>query len=216
MMASKKITISDYDQQRLHELMAQSRRIDLRGNKYLRDLQRELDRAEVLPAEQVPDNVITMESTARLLDLHSQREMEFTLVFPDDANPDENKISVLAPIGSAMIGYREGDEFEWETPGGMRLLRVVKVTQAKSEPDPNSVADSAREMEEQPYPERRYPTYSDELANSDEVSSTAEEGRDDRLGNAEEWERNRPLVNPRSDDESPKFTDIPGGPTSKD
>jgi regulator of nucleoside diphosphate kinase len=215
-MADKKITISEFDHQRLQEMMAQGRRINFRANKHLRDLQMELDRAEVLPADQVPQSVITMESTARLLDLDTERETEFTLVFPDDADPDENKISVLAPIGVAMLGYREGDEFNWETPEGIRRLRVVKVVNQASSPDPNSVADSARDMEYQPYPERRYPTYSDELANSDEVESTAPEGRDDRLGDADNWERNRPLVNPRADDESPSFTDIPGYPKDKE
>lgn len=215
-MAAKKIIVSDFDHQRLQEMMAQGRRINFRANKHLRDLQMELTRAEVLPADQVPQDVITMESTARLLDLDTERETEFTLVFPDDADPDENKISVLAPIGVAMLGYREGDEFDWETPEGNRRLRVVKVVNQASSPDPNSVADATRSMEDQPYPERRYPTYSDELANSDEVESTAPEGRDDRLGDAENWERNRPLVNPRADDESPSFTDIPGYPKDKE
>jgi regulator of nucleoside diphosphate kinase len=215
-MSPKKITISDNDHRRLQEIMAHSRRINFRTNRYLRDLQMELTRAEVLPARQVPPDVITMESTARLMDLDTERETEFTLVYPDDANPDENKISVLAPIGCAMLGYREGDEFEWETPEGNRRLRVVKVLNQPVESDPNSVADTARTMEEQPYPERRYPMYSDELADSEEVDSTAPEGRDDRLGDVDEWERSRPRVNPRADDESPSFTDIPGGPKSEE
>jgi regulator of nucleoside diphosphate kinase len=215
-MAQKTITISENDYKRLQELMAQGRRINFRANRYLRDLQRELSRAQILPADQVPSNVITMDSTARLMDLDTERETEFTLVFPDDADPDQNKISVLAPIGCAMLGYREGDEFEWETPDGNRRLRVVKVLNQPQETDPNAVADAAGTMEEQPYPERRYPTYSDELADSEEVGSTAPEGRDDRLGDdVEKWERNRPRVNPRSDDESPSFTDIPGGPPDK-
>jgi regulator of nucleoside diphosphate kinase len=215
-MAQKTITISENDYKRLQELMAQGRRINFRANRYLRDLQRELSRAQILPADQVPQDVITMDSTARLMDLDTERETEFTLVFPDDADPDQNKISVLAPIGCAMLGYRESDEFEWETPEGNRRLRVVKVINQPAEFDPNSVADSARTMEEQPYPERRYPTYSDELADSEEVDSTSPEGRDDRLGDdVEEWDRNRPRVNPRSDDESPSFTDIPGGPPDK-
>jgi regulator of nucleoside diphosphate kinase len=126
-MALKKITISEFDHQRLQEIMAQGRRINLRANRYICEICKwSWIAAEVLPADQVPD-VITMESTARLMDLDTERETEFTLVFPDDADPDENKISVLAPIGCAMLGYREGDEFEWETPQGNRRLRVVKV-----------------------------------------------------------------------------------------
>jgi len=71
--------------------------------------------------------VITMNSQALLLDVEENEEMLYTLVFPEDADPVEGKISVLAPIGTAMLGYREGDEFEWETPGGRRKIRVQKI-----------------------------------------------------------------------------------------
>jgi regulator of nucleoside diphosphate kinase len=68
-----------------------------------------------------------MNSRAELLDLETGERMEFTLVCPADANIEEGKISVLAPLGAAMIGYRVGDEFEWSVPYGERRFRVTAV-----------------------------------------------------------------------------------------
>ncbi|HYJ07251.1 MAG TPA: GreA/GreB family elongation factor, partial [Chthoniobacterales bacterium] len=69
----------------------------------------------------------TMNSRAELLDLETGERMEFTLVFPMDANIEAGKISVLAPLGTAMLGSRVGDEFEWIVPYGLRRLKVVAV-----------------------------------------------------------------------------------------
>jgi regulator of nucleoside diphosphate kinase len=68
-----------------------------------------------------------MNSKARLLDLDDQEEVTYTLVFPENASLEHNRISVIAPIGTAMLGQREGDEFEWEVPAGRTRLKVVKV-----------------------------------------------------------------------------------------
>jgi regulator of nucleoside diphosphate kinase len=88
-----------------------------------------LDRAKIVDADKIPAGVITMYSTAHLLDETSGEEMALTLVYPDEADLLEDKISVLAPVGSAMLGYREGDSFSWESPTGPRALRVLKVHQ---------------------------------------------------------------------------------------
>jgi regulator of nucleoside diphosphate kinase len=53
--------------------------------------------------------------------------MTYTLVFPRDANVDEGRISILAPLGTAILGYRVGEEFEWDVPSGKRRLRIAKV-----------------------------------------------------------------------------------------
>ena len=90
-------------------------------------LQSELDHARVVEPEEIPGDVITMNSKARLRDLDDQEEMTFTLVFPEHASIDHDRISVVAPIGTAMLGQREGDEFEWEVPAGRVRLKVIKV-----------------------------------------------------------------------------------------
>jgi regulator of nucleoside diphosphate kinase len=71
--------------------------------------------------------VITMRSKARLLDIDSGKEVVYSLVFPNEADLEKGKISVLAPIGTAMIGYKVGDIIEWEVPAGLRRLRVEEV-----------------------------------------------------------------------------------------
>jgi regulator of nucleoside diphosphate kinase len=90
-------------------------------------LRSELERAEIVVPDEVPPDVITMNSRAQLLDLDTNERMEFTLVFPAEADIEEGKISILAPLGTAMLGYRVGDEFEWAVPYGYRRLRVTRI-----------------------------------------------------------------------------------------
>ena len=83
--------------------------------------------AEIVAPDAVPPDVITMNSRAKLLDLDTGERMEFTIVFPDEADFAAGKISVLAPIGTGMLGYRVGDSFERRVPYGLRRLKVMDV-----------------------------------------------------------------------------------------
>jgi regulator of nucleoside diphosphate kinase len=93
----------------------------------LRMLQRELERAHVLSPKEVPPDVVTMNSKVRVREVGADEVTTYTLVFPDQANIDLNRISVIAPIGTAMLGRRLGDEFEWQVPAGPVRLRVEEV-----------------------------------------------------------------------------------------
>lgn len=97
-------------------------------NDSLQRLCRELARAVVLEPALIPTTVVGMNSRVRLQDLDSGEVEEYTLVAPDRADADQRRISLLAPIGAALIGYREGDELEWPTPGGVRRLRLLHVS----------------------------------------------------------------------------------------
>jgi regulator of nucleoside diphosphate kinase len=90
-------------------------------------LEEEFDRAEVVEPKDIPPDVITMRSTVRLNDLSTGEEMVYWLAFPTEANCDEGRISILAPVGTAMLGYRGGDVIEWEVPSGVRRLKVGKI-----------------------------------------------------------------------------------------
>ena len=94
---------------------------------YLDALQTELDRAVLVEPVEIPPDVITMNSTVSLIDIGSSEEEVFTLVFPTDGDADAGKISVMAPLGTAMLGYRVGDVFEWDVPMGRKRWRVAKV-----------------------------------------------------------------------------------------
>jgi len=68
-----------------------------------------------------------MNSKVRLRDVGRQEEMVYWLVFPGNADPDQNKISILAPIGTALLGYRVGDIIEWKVPAGVTKLKVEEI-----------------------------------------------------------------------------------------
>ena len=126
-MEQRTIHITENDLRRLKEFIQDARRVKLRKNEDLDHLEAELARARVVAAEDVPADVITMNSTVQLLDVDAHEEMTYTLVFPKDAEMSQGKISVLAPIGTAMLGYRVGDTFTWKVPQGLRRFEVKKV-----------------------------------------------------------------------------------------
>jgi regulator of nucleoside diphosphate kinase len=122
------ICITKPDYERLTKLIEIARERERDANhEYLDRLEEELDRAEVVQQKDIPADVITMRSTVRVKDLDTGEEMIYRLVFPTEANYDEARISVLAPIGTAMLGYSRGDVIEWQVPAGVRRLSVEDV-----------------------------------------------------------------------------------------
>lgn len=132
-MSDKPIVISDYDAQRLHALLAAAARAPWAlDDAHLRDLRAELQRALVLKPAEIPVNVIRVHSRVRVRDRSSGEREEYVLVFPSDVIPGTNRVSVLAPLGIALLGYREGDDVVWDMPGGLRRLQVERVEQGFS------------------------------------------------------------------------------------
>ena len=128
MSGKNKIYISEFDMKRLKGLIKFAQeRWDKRVVKYLEELDDELERAEVVRPEEIPTNVITMNSTFRLIDLDSGEDFVYTLVFPAKADSATGKISILAPVGTAVLGYRVGDTVEWTVPAGLKKLRVEEI-----------------------------------------------------------------------------------------
>ena len=136
-MRDRPIIIPSSDAARLRGLLA-ARAAAAQDHAHLQKLSVELERALVLDSDEVPSHVITMHSRANVLDLMSGARHEWTLVFPAEADVSAHRISVLAPLGTALLGYREGDDVEWEMPGGLRRLRVEKVQQPRVHDIPNS------------------------------------------------------------------------------
>jgi regulator of nucleoside diphosphate kinase len=88
----------------------------------------ELNRAEVLPPEQIPETVITMHSTVDFIDEVTGEHHHLTLVYPHEADVEKGYVSVLAPVGSALLGLSLGQTIQWEAPGGRHLqLRVTGI-----------------------------------------------------------------------------------------
>lgn len=103
-------------------------------------LQAELDRAENLVShEKISPNIVTMNSRVHCREQSSGKDYHLTLVYPKDANPDEGKISILAPVGSALLGLQTGQHINWPAPGGktlkLELLEVIYQPEAAGDFD---------------------------------------------------------------------------------
>lgn len=123
---AKCIYITQQDRQRILESIQLLQELpDNRESAHIRQLEKEIGRAEVIVrTEDVPADVITMRSRVRLRDMASDREQELTLVYPSETDPEQGSISVLAALGTAMLGYRVGDTFEVDLPKGRKSFRV--------------------------------------------------------------------------------------------
>ncbi|RIK97211.1 MAG: nucleoside diphosphate kinase regulator [Proteobacteria bacterium] len=117
------LRVSRFDLERLERLL------DRLGDSPDYDrLREELDRAEVLEPQEMPADVVTMNSRVRFADVDSGEESEISLVFPRHADPEAGRISILAPVGSALLGLSVGATIEWPVPDGRkRRLRVVAI-----------------------------------------------------------------------------------------
>ncbi|WP_110458144.1 nucleoside diphosphate kinase regulator [Shewanella algidipiscicola] len=124
------ITVSSIDLARLEKMIDS---LDGQHIAEIDDLMTELERAKILPPEQMPANIVTMNSTVRFKVASSDKEFSLTLVYPQNHNGDVGQISILAPVGSALLGLKEGDEIEWPKPGGGQLL--VKIIAVEYQPE---------------------------------------------------------------------------------
>jgi regulator of nucleoside diphosphate kinase len=127
-MNDRPIYATELDAMRLRALLRRQTDASLRDQDHLRELRAEIERAIVVKPDAMPSDVITMGSRVWVRDLVTGARSEYTLVFPAEANVAARRLSVLAPLGTALFGYRQGDEVVWEMPGGVRRLRVEMVT----------------------------------------------------------------------------------------
>jgi len=126
-MAGRTIHITRYDMDRLLELIDGLRSTPKAGKLDLDLLEKELNEAILVDPERVPEDVITMNSKVNVTDIESGEKMTYILVFPSEANISKNKLSILAPLGMALLGYRKGDIIEWVVPSGIRKLKVDEI-----------------------------------------------------------------------------------------
>jgi regulator of nucleoside diphosphate kinase len=126
-MAERTIHITNFDMDRLMDLIDRARIQAKRNKTNLDQLEQELTRAILMEPRDIPRDVVTMNSRVVITDVDSGETTSCVLVFPSDANASENRISVLAPLGTALLGYREGDVVEWRVPAGIKRLRVDQV-----------------------------------------------------------------------------------------
>lgn len=93
----------------------------------LEKLNGELNAAQIVDPEKVPVDVVTMNSVVRISFLNSGKVLQFKIVYPDEANLKENKISIFSPVATALLGYRVGDQVEWIVPGGATNILIEEI-----------------------------------------------------------------------------------------
>lgn len=123
------IIVTEMDLSRLRGLLGGMGRASVLDRRHLVELQSELDRALVLPSDEVPVGIVTIDSLVRVADLDTGERSVLTLVLPDEADVAERRISVLAPAGAALLGIRASDDVECAMSGGRRRLHVEHVIQ---------------------------------------------------------------------------------------
>ena len=119
------IYLTEKDYQRLHSLVQAQRHVN--GPEAVEALGKELKRAKVVASEEIPVDVITMNSTVRLKELKSRSEMIITIVYPKDVDLTSRKVSVLAPVGTAILGCKVGDKIEWPLPKGPVTYKIEEI-----------------------------------------------------------------------------------------
>ena len=126
-MKRRDIFITEFDKKRLEELIAVAINFGDRDRQDLDDLAAELARAKTVESKKVPPDVVTMNSEIELYDMDAEEAMTYRLAFPNDADIDSRAISVLAPVGTAILGYKQGHVVECQVPSGKRHIRIDKI-----------------------------------------------------------------------------------------
>lgn len=111
-----------------HELLTNHLKLSTGLSEFNRKkLSIELKTARVISVEDLPEDVVAENSFVEIRDIESGRTFNFHLVNPKDANIKTNRLSLLAPIGVALLGYRPGVEVDWEMPNGLKVFRIMHV-----------------------------------------------------------------------------------------
>lgn len=124
---NREMCITEKDLHRLTDLIHTGLTSRKKDDESRQILEQTLDHAQVVEPTAVPETVVTMNSTARVVDLATGQERVCTVVFPYEADVEQNRISVLAPLGTAMLGCRVGDVIEWRPPAGAREVRILEM-----------------------------------------------------------------------------------------
>ena len=130
----KRLMLSQSDLIRLRTLIRNERSLGATDRGNLIDLQNEIDHALLLDTQDLLDDLVTLDSQVFVRDLETGARTVHTLVCRSRADLSRGELSVLAPLGVALLGYCAGDEIEWHMPGGRKRLRIEDVVQGMTAP----------------------------------------------------------------------------------
>lgn len=121
------IILSKLDFSRIYKCISDAKRLNTIGAKEIENLLKELNSAKVVEPHEIPCDVVTMNSIVKISFLNTSKTIKFQIVYPDQANIKENKISIFSPVATALIGYKVSDEIEWIVPLGLTKLRIDEI-----------------------------------------------------------------------------------------
>ncbi len=123
----EKIILNRKDYFRIHTCVSNAKQRRAINVLEAENLLNELKSAQIVEPQAVPSNVVTMNSIVKISFLNTQKQLQFQLVYPDQANVLEQKISILSPVAAALIGYKTGDEIDWVVPAGHTKIRIDEI-----------------------------------------------------------------------------------------
>ena len=127
-MLQGRIQVTSFDMGRLFAMIEHRRNQGSGETVNLQTLEEELARCEEVSSDEVAADVVTMNSRLLLSDVLTGNEIACTLVFPQEADVSQQRISVLAPLGTAILGYRVGDVIDWPMPSGVRQYKILGIS----------------------------------------------------------------------------------------
>jgi regulator of nucleoside diphosphate kinase len=122
-----KLIINSLDYSRIQRCISDAKQLRAINSADADKLLNELRSAQVLEPEEIPSNVVTMNSIVKLSFLNNKQQTQFQIVYPKNANFKENKISIFSPIATALIGYKVGDQIEWIVPAGPTKIQIDEI-----------------------------------------------------------------------------------------
>ncbi len=124
---ARKLYITGLDKDRLLKLIHGDIDLKEKNKPYINDLELELEKAAVVDPGRIPADVITMNTQVRLRFDDASEDTVYTLVYPSDSSIKEGRISVLSPIGTALLGYQAGDVIQWRVPDGTVRIEIKEI-----------------------------------------------------------------------------------------
>ena len=123
----KEIILSSLDVSRIRKSIEEAIRKKSIGQNEASTLANELLSAKIVEPEKIPGNIVTMNSIVKVSFLNTKKTLQIQIVYPENANFRENRISILSPVATALIGYKVSDEIEWIVPSGLTRLRIDEI-----------------------------------------------------------------------------------------
>lgn len=126
-MKTKNMYITIEDMKHLTAFLSNASTRYEKDNAHLAALRKELDRAVAVLPERMPPDIVTIHSHVLLRDLDSGEGMEYVVVFPEFVNVIAGRISVVSPIGAAILGRKVGSTVQVTVPAGVRRIRIERI-----------------------------------------------------------------------------------------